>query len=138
MRHKLQNILKQMAEDLTGFETAAVVSVDDGLSVAEFSRDPKTETAAASAYLASIVKSNAKAIKLLTGNQRTEDILVSTDQYYYLIRDLSDQPLFIFLMTHRGEWLGKARMLLQDYEPQLIAILSAYFTSEEDTDKSND
>jgi len=132
MRKQLQTILKHIAENLPGYQAAAVVTVDDGLAVAEFSNAPNIETEAASAYLASIVKSNAKAIKLLTGNQQTEDILVTTNQSYYLIRDLPDQPVFIFLMTRRGEWMGKARMLLQDYEPQLTEILTEYFSTEED------
>lgn len=132
MRKKLQDILENIANDLPGYQTAAVVAVDDGLTVAQFSSDPETETEAAAAYLASIVKSNAKAINLLTGNQQTEDILVTTDLSYYLIRDLPGQPLFIFLMTKRGEWMGKARMLLQDHEPEISKILTEYFTSEED------
>jgi len=132
MRKKLQAILEQLANDLPGFQAAAVVAIDDGLSVAEYSSDAKMETAAAAAYLASIVKSNTKAIKLLAGNQRTEDILVTTDQSYYLIRNLPGNPLFMFLMTSRGEWMGKARMLIQEYEPQITTILTSYFTVEED------
>lgn len=133
MRKKLQNILEQLAHELPGYQTAAVVTIDDGLSVAEFSHTKDMETEAAAAYLASIVKSNAKAIKLLTGKQQTEDILVTTDQSYYLIRNLQGYPLFIFLMTQRGEWMGKARMLMQEYEPQMATILTEYFTEEEDS-----
>lgn len=132
MRKKLQTILQELANDLPGYQAAAVVAIDDGLSVAEFSRDTDMETAAAAAYLASIVKSNAKAIKLLAGKQQTEDILVTTDQSYYLIRNLPGHPLFMFLMTKRGEWMGKARMLIQEYEPQITEILTDYFTLEDD------
>ena len=136
MRKKLQDLLEQLAYDLPGYQSAAVVAVDDGLSVAKFSSDGNMETAAAAAYLASIVKSNAKAIKLLTGKQQTEDILVTTDQSYYLIRNLPGHPLFIFLMTERGEWIGKARMLMQEYEPQITTILTDFFTIEEDSTPS--
>ena len=132
MRKKLQDILEQLASNLPGYQAAAVVAMDDGLSVAEFSTDSTMETEAAAAYLASIVKSNAKAINLLAGNQQTEDILVTTDQSYYLIRNLSGHPLFMFLMTERSEWMGKARMLIQEYEPQITSILTEYFTHEEE------
>lgn len=63
---------------------------------------PELKTEAAASYLASIVKSNAKAINLLTGNQQTEDILVTTDLSYYLIRDLPGQPLFF--LSHDKPW----------------------------------
>lgn len=132
MRKKLQTILEHIAEELPGYQSAAVVGIDDGLSVAEFSTNPLMDTEAAAAYLASIVKSNAKAIKLITGNQQTEDILVTTDQSYYLIRNLPDQPVFVFLMTRRGEWMGKARLMLQDYMPKIDDILNEYFTMNDD------
>ncbi len=132
MRKKLRTILENIAADLPGYQAAAVVAIDDGLAVAEFSKSTSIETEAAAAYLASIVKSNSKAIKLLTGNQKTDDILVTTDQSYYLIRDLQDQPVFMFLMTSREEWLGKARLLLQENEPQIIRILTEYFTMDDD------
>ncbi len=132
MRKKLQSILQELANNLPGYQAAAVVTIDDGLSVAEFSSDSSMETTAASAYLASIVKSNTKAIKLLTGKQQTEDILVTTDQSYYLIRSLPGHPLFMFLMIKRGEWMGKARMLIQDYEPQITEIITDYFTIEDE------
>ncbi len=132
MRKKLRTILENIAADLPGYQAAAVVAIDDGLAVAEFSKSTSIETEAAAAYLASIVKSNSKAIKLLTGNQKTDDILVTTDQSYYLIRDLQDQPVFMFLMTSREEWLGKARLLLQESEPQIIRILTEYFTMDDD------
>ncbi len=132
MRKKLRTILENIAAGLPGYQAAAVVAIDDGLAVAEFSKSTSIETEAAAAYLASIVKSNSKAIRLLTGNQKTDDILVTTDQSYYLIRDLQDQPVFMFLMTSREEWIGKARLLLQENEPQIIRILTEYFTVEDD------
>jgi predicted regulator of Ras-like GTPase activity (Roadblock/LC7/MglB family) len=132
MRKKLQTILEQFAKELPEYQAAAVVTVDDGLAVAEFSNAPDMETEAAAAYLASIVKSNAKAIGLLAGKQQTEDILVTTDQSYYLIRDLPGHKLFIFLMIKRGEWIGKARMLLKEHEAEIVEILTEYFSFNEE------
>ncbi len=132
MRKELVDILAKIAKDLPGYQTAAVVTIDDGLSVAELSSDNTMETAAAAAYLASIVKSNAKAIKLLADKQQTEDILVTTDYSYYLIRTLPGQPLFLFLMIKRGEWMGKARMLIQEHEQQITNIVKEYFSIKEE------
>lgn len=125
MIEKIQKLIEQMAHELPGVLAAAVVTVDDGLSIAEVSRRPDIETAAASAYLASIVKSNAKAIGLLAGDQVTDDILISTDSYHFIIRHIPDQPVFLFLMTTREEWLAKARMLIKKYEPRIAELSSA-------------
>lgn len=118
MIDQIQVILANMSDAIPGVLTAAVVSINDGLSIAEDSRKKGIDSAAASAYLASIVKSNLNAIKLLTGDQVTEDILITTNDYYFIIRYLPDQPFFIFIMTNRDSWLGKARMVMKEYDDQ--------------------
>lgn len=95
------------------------------MSISEVSLREDIETAAASAYLASIVKSNAKAITLLADNEEMEDILVTTSQYHFIIRHQTHQPFFLFLMTTRETWLAKARALIRKYESK-IAQFSDY------------
>ena len=118
MIKQLQGLIERMSTELPGILAAAVVTIDDGMSIAETSCRDDIETAAASAYLASIVKSNAKAIKLLADNEEIDDILVTTSQYHFIIRHMPDQPFFIFVMTSKEAWLGKARMLIKKYEVQ--------------------
>ncbi len=119
MISKVNRLIEAMSRELPGVLSAAVVTVDDGLSIAEVSRVDGLETAAASAYLASIVKSNGKAIGLLADNEVTDDILITTTKYHFIIRHAPDQPFFIFVMTTRDEWLGKARMLMKKFETEL-------------------
>lgn len=116
MINKLQNLVETMRGELPGVLAAAVVTVEDGMSIAESSSRDDIETAAASAYLASIVKSNAKAIKLLADDEEIDDILVTTSNYHFIIRHQPDQPFFIFLMTSKQTWLGKSRLLITKYE----------------------
>lgn len=119
MINKVEKLIEAMTRELPGVLAAAVVTVDDGLSIAEVSRKEGVETAAASAYLASIVKSNGKAIGLLADNEVTDDILITTSQYHFIIRHMPEQPFFIFVMTTKEEWLGKARMLIRKFEQEL-------------------
>lgn len=118
MIKQIQRLTEQMSKELPGVLAAAVVTIEDGMSIAEASNKEDIETAAASAYLASIVKSNAKAIRLLADDEEIDDILVTTSQYHFIIRHQPDQPFFIFLMTTKDTWLGKARMLIKNYEEQ--------------------
>ncbi len=115
-----------MSKELPGILAAAVVTVEDGMSIAEVRRREDIETAAAAAYLASIVKSNAKAINLLADDEDVEDILITTRHYHFIIRHVDDQPFFIFVMTSKEEWLGKARLLIKKYEAQFAGFAS-YF-----------
>lgn len=118
MIKQLQGLIERMSKELPGVLAAAVVTIEDGMSIAEVSHRDEIETAAASAYLASIVKSNAKAIRLLADDEEVDDILVTTSQYHFIIRHQPEQPFFIFLMTSKEAWLAKARMLIKKYEPQ--------------------
>ena len=119
MISKVEKLIEAMTRELPGILAAAVVTVDDGLSIAEVTRKEGVETAAASAYLASIVKSNGKAIGLLADDEITDDILITTSQYHFIIRHMPEQPFFIFVMTTKEEWLGKARMLIKKFEAEL-------------------
>ncbi|ACL04181.1 MULTISPECIES: roadblock/LC7 domain-containing protein [Desulfatibacillum] len=123
MPNHLKGILENMADELPGFVASAVVLADDGLSVAKLSRDPSIDAETTSAYLGVIVKSNLKAIKLLAGDQVTDDILITTDQHYFLIRHIETKPCFLFLMAKRNEWLGRARLLMKKYEQEVIDAL---------------
>ena len=78
MINKVKRLIEALSRELPGVLSAAVVTVDDGLSIAEVSKIDGLETAAASAYLASIVKSNGKAISLLADDEITDDILITT------------------------------------------------------------
>lgn len=119
MIDKVQELIREMSNELPGVLAAAVVTVDDGLSIAEVTKKEGVETAAASAYLASIVKSNGKAIGLLADDEVTDDILITTSHYHFIIRHMPDQPFFIFVMTSKDEWLGKARLLIKKFEVEL-------------------
>lgn len=122
MINKIQSLVEEMAFELPHILAVAVVTVDDGMSIAVKTRKDGLETAAASAYLASIVKSNSKAINLLADDEVVEDILITTDKYHFIIRHDADQPYFIFLMTSKDEWLAKARGLIKKYEPQFVIL----------------
>jgi predicted regulator of Ras-like GTPase activity (Roadblock/LC7/MglB family) len=122
----LQNLIDQMSMELPGILAAAVVTVEDGMSIAEVSRREDVEPAVVAAYLASIVKSNAKAINLLADDEDVEDILITSRHYNFIIRHNDNQPFFIFVMTTKEEWVGKARLLIKKYEAQFAGFAS-YF-----------
>ena len=126
MIQKLQGLIDRMSKELPGILAAAVVTVEDGMSIAAARRRDDIETDAASAYLASIVRSNARAIRLLADEEEVDDILVTTSQYHFIIRHMPDQPFFIFVMTTKEEWLGKARMLIKKYEVQFAQFAEFY------------
>jgi len=122
MINQLQQLITQLSRELPGILAVAVVTVEDGMSIAEVSRRDDIEPAVAAAYLASIVKSNAKAIHLLADDEVVDDILITTSKYHFIIRHVDGEPFFVFLMTTKEEWLGKARKLIQKYEEEFTKL----------------
>ncbi|PIE64909.1 MAG: hypothetical protein CSA26_06135 [Desulfobacterales bacterium] len=125
MINKVEKRIEAITRELPGILAAAVVTVDDGFSIAEVSKKEDVETAAASAYLATIVKSNGKAIRLLADSEVTDDIIITTSQYHFIIRHVPEQPFFIFVMTSKDEWLGKARIVIKKIEQELAPFSDA-------------
>ena len=123
MTDKATELLNEMAEQLPGLVVTAAVHLEDGLPVAEVTKKSDVDAGASSAYLATIVQSNLQAIKALAGDQVTDDILITTDQYYFLIRYSPGRPYFLFVMTMRDEWLGRARLIMKEFNQRMEAIL---------------
>lgn len=123
MTDKATELLKEMAEQLPGLVVTAAVHLEDGLPIAEVTKKGDVDAGASSAYLATIVQSNLQAIKALAGDQVTDDILITTDQYYFLIRYSPGRPYFLFVMTMRDEWLGRARLIMKEFNQRMEAIL---------------
>ena len=123
MTNDIKGVLETIAHDLPGFVASAAVLVEDGLPLAELSRRPDVDPEAISAHMTSIVQSNLKALKLISKDQVTDDILITTNDYYFLIRHNPDKPYFLFIMTNRDEWLGRVRLRIKKYENEIIRLL---------------
>ena len=123
MTDKATALLREMADKLPSLVAAAAVHLEDGLSIAELSVKPGAEASTASAFLATIVQSNLQAIKILADGQVLDDILITTDQYYFLIRHSKERPYFLFFMTEKDEWLGRARLIMRECNQMMEEIL---------------
>ena len=116
MDDRATKLIREMANELPGLVASAVVHLEDGLSIAEVNKREDIDASAAAAYLASIVQSNLQALRVLADDQVTDDILITTDKNYYLIKHTQGKPYFIFAMTEKDEWLGRARLIMREYE----------------------
>jgi predicted regulator of Ras-like GTPase activity (Roadblock/LC7/MglB family) len=123
MTYNTSEIIGEMARKLPSLVVAAVVYVEDGLPIAEFSTQDGVDANTASAYLAAIVQSNLRALDILANGQVTDDILITTNQYFFLIRHGEGRPYFLFVMTEKDEWLGRARLVMKEYYRRIEKIL---------------
>jgi len=107
-----------MATRIPGFIATAVVFLDDGMSISKLCKDPELDPDAIAAYLSSVVNSHIKAARVLSiaGSQDTNDILITSGGRYFVIRFLSEQQVFFYVVTEENGRLGTIRGLLKKYE----------------------
>lgn len=77
----------------------------------------------ASASYAEVLKSNRRALDLLgMSRTATEDILITTDTVYILLRELNE-AYYQGLAVSRDASLGMARMMMKKFQPRILEAL---------------
>ncbi len=124
MISELHNILVEFSREVPSFTASAVVSMKDGLSLAEYSVNPALDIPASSAYLTQLVESNLNGIRLLGYQEKIDDILLTTDVNYFLVKPVEEKSFFHFVIIGKGEWLGLTRLLMNQYCKTIVRIIS--------------
>lgn len=117
---QLPDIINQFQQEVPGFVSTDVVEIDSGMSIGGGSIDDEFDSDMASASYAEVIKSNRRALELLgMDDQSTEDILITTDMAYLLLRELNQQYYHGLAIGRDGN-LGMARMLMKRYSNKIL------------------
>lgn len=115
---KIDDILRDVKNQLgSDFISTDVVGMD-GLSIAGGSIDPNFDSAAASARFAMVMKLAAK-VAAKVGMGTVEDSLVTTDGAYILTRFIGDGSYYWGVAVTLDATLGVVRMLMNEYADQI-------------------
>ncbi len=113
---RLQEILSRFRAEVPDFVATDIVHLESGLSIGGASATPHFDAAAAAAAYGEVLKSNARALELLgSRGEATEDILVTTDRWYVLLRTLGRSYYQCLAISREGS-LGMPRVLMRRYE----------------------
>ena len=116
------NVLKEMSDQIEGFITCAVVGMD-GLSIASFSRNKKTDTEAISAQMTLLLKLVETSVNKL-GAGTIEDDLLTTESAYVLMRFLKDRGFYMAIAADRKTAkLGNMRLNSRIYADRLSKVM---------------
>jgi DNA-binding response OmpR family regulator/predicted regulator of Ras-like GTPase activity (Roadblock/LC7/MglB family) len=114
----LQDVLKDMANDIPGFVSSDVVGMD-GLSIAGHASDPDFDSEAASAQFALVMKLVQKTTGQLDAGE-VQDNLVTTEGAYILTRFLGDGSYYLGVAVSKDEGsLGNMRLITRTYADKL-------------------
>lgn len=121
----IEQLIEKFRGEVTNFMATAIVDIKSGFAVVGGSSDPSFDATVASPTYAEVVKSNARALKLLGIDPRsTEDILITTTSAYLMIRLLGTNYYHGLAITREGN-LGLARVIMKKYEPAFLNALRA-------------
>lgn len=121
--NSLHKVLETFRQEVPEFVSTDIVNIESGLSIGGGSTDPDFDASVAAASYAEVVKANSRALELLgLGGNTTEDILISTERVYILIRPMGADYYQVLAVGRRGN-LGLARAIMKKYEPKLLAAI---------------
>jgi predicted regulator of Ras-like GTPase activity (Roadblock/LC7/MglB family) len=115
-----------MKDEVPHFVSTDVVNIESGLSIGGGrSESSLLDAAAASASYAEIVNANRRTLQLLGLDvDSTEDILITTEVLYVLIRMLGPEYYHGLALSRKGN-LGLARAVMKKYESALRQFVGA-------------
>ncbi|MBN1260245.1 MAG: DUF4388 domain-containing protein [Anaerolineae bacterium] len=109
MPENIQDILKELGEQVPGFIAASVVGMD-GLGIAEHAAT-KVDVEAINAQMTLLVKLVDTTIRKLSPNDAVDDYLLTTERAYFLVRFLEGKDYFLgFAADRRVTKLGSMRL----------------------------
>ena len=118
---KLDDVLLAFRNEIDGFISTDVVSIDDGMSIGGGSIFANFDSSVASAEFAAVAKATIRALKSL-GNDSLEDILLTTDKSYIIIRLLGPSNYYHGLAINKSSGnLGRSRLVMRNFEPKIIS-----------------
>ncbi len=112
----LHDAIELFKSEIPSFVSTDIVSIASGMSIGGGSIDPKFDATVASASYAEVIKSNARALKLLGMDpDATEDILITHGNAFILLRLLGRDYYHNLAIGKEGN-LGLARVIMKKYE----------------------
>lgn len=107
--------------DIDGFIAAAIVDSDSGMSLGTLGGNDDFDIDVAAATNTDVVQAKMRAVRKLELEDAIEDILITLDGQYHLIRPLEDRPsIFFYLALNRDKSnLAMARMSVSDAGNQI-------------------
>lgn len=116
-------VLEELKSEVPNFVAAEVVGIDVGIPIVAISSDPKFDPNVAAAYYTEVVKANEKALEALEKGRKVEEMLLTTDEFYLLLRILPDTRFYLGLAITKEGNVGMATMIVKKYENRFVELL---------------
>ena len=113
-------LLEELEREIPDVIAAEVVSIDEGVPLVATTNDPAFDVDVIAAYYAEVIKTNEKALEILKRGGKLEEVLLTTDEFYLIVRILPDTRFYVGLAIAMKGNVGMARMVLKRYEKRFL------------------
>lgn len=120
---RLHELLVQFCEEIPEFIATDLVHRDDGMSVGGMTAVEDYDSAVASAFYSDVLNTCHRAVFGFGLDEGPEELLVTTNVAYLLIRSIEHTPYMHLTLMHRTGNLGIARVVLRRYAPLFADLL---------------
>jgi len=119
---ELDNVLKELGDQVNGFITTAVVGMD-GIGLSQFTRSKKVDVENVNAQMTLLVKLVDTSVDKL-GAGVIEDILLTTEDAYLLVRFLKDRGFYLGIAADRKTaQVGNMRLISKLFAERVAKVM---------------
>jgi predicted regulator of Ras-like GTPase activity (Roadblock/LC7/MglB family) len=120
----LNVIVEELSREIPGYIAVEVAGIDDGTPLVATAHDPTYDADTAAAYYAEVVKTTEKALEVLKKGRKLEEVLLTTDECYLIVRVLPGTRFYVGAVIAKEGNIGMARMVIKKYEKRFIETLA--------------
>jgi CheY-like chemotaxis protein/predicted regulator of Ras-like GTPase activity (Roadblock/LC7/MglB family) len=120
----LNMIVEELSREIPDYIAVEVASIDDGTPLVAVSHDPAFDPDIAAAYYTEVIKTTEKALEVLRKGRRLEEVLLTTDECYLIVRVLPNTRFYVGVAIAKKGNIGMARMVMKKYEKRFVETLA--------------
>jgi CheY-like chemotaxis protein/predicted regulator of Ras-like GTPase activity (Roadblock/LC7/MglB family) len=123
-RASLNAIFEELTAEIPDVLVAEIVSIEEGTPLVVSVGNPAFDPEIAAAYYSEVVKVNEKALAVLKKGGRLEEVLLTVDDFYLILRLLPDTRFAVCLALSKKGNVGMARMEIKKFTKRLVDVFS--------------
>lgn len=121
----LNVIMEELSREIPDYIAIQVANIDDGTPLVATSHDAAFDPDIAAAYYTEVLKTAEKALEILRKGRRLEEVLLTTDECYLIVRVLPKTRFYVGVAIAKKGNIGMARMVMKKYEKRFVENVAA-------------
>jgi len=123
LREKLGAVLVRSTENIPGLVASSVVDIETAEVLAGFTRREDFDIQSLSMAYSDLARFQMRAAESLLEDQRTSDILLTTDDFAVILRPVDGLMCLHIVVVERTKGVGLARKTMEAWEEEMTQVI---------------